>query len=117
MQPRPKRVPHDVYHGHTGRRADGADATGTRPGCGVRLAGIVVCREVCAPRGGDRLVQQRWVVVSTHYHQGRTIGCGGAGPDPWPGRAPHRSGGHYCAGLPAEYDLSYSGFLASWEGF
>ena len=30
----PPRVPSDVYHGHMGRCADGADATATRPGCG-----------------------------------------------------------------------------------
>src|SRR6266850_5588583 len=34
MQPRAQRVPPDVYNGNTGRRADGADATATRPGCG-----------------------------------------------------------------------------------
>jgi hypothetical protein len=34
MQPRPQRVPPGVYNGPTGRRADGADATATRPGCG-----------------------------------------------------------------------------------
>jgi len=34
MQPRPQRVPPAVYNGNTGRHADGADATATRPGCG-----------------------------------------------------------------------------------
>ena len=34
MQPRLLRVSLDVDHGNTGRRADGAAATATRPGCG-----------------------------------------------------------------------------------
>jgi hypothetical protein len=59
MQPRPKRVPHDVYTGHTGRRADGAAATVTRPGgggpCGVRPArtATTVAAARARSRGGE----------------------------------------------------------------
>src|SRR4030095_11848885 len=64
MQPRSQRVPPGVDNGDTGRRADGADATATKPGCGEPSGArpILTAITAAAARHAHREARPRWAL-------------------------------------------------------